>query len=232
MDTRLMTEAEVAALGEDQFSCDEGYFEGWHPDDQETRAANALAGPTLLFNIMGPGPHLHSTADTEHTTSDGKTVVTRWSCPIFPGLMLPSGHTRDEIIEWVTFVTQHSMSFVRAGIWMPIVDSISECENVVRYVDPPLNCAGVQAIGCTGNFVGMPGVRLSRIISTVLRDPSNPDGKQRGLLHELLHGFAHAGHNGDGIMAGPRTVRWPSENDIDRIANAFLRGDTVLNPIS
>jgi hypothetical protein len=99
---------------------------------------------------------------------------------------------------------------------MPEAPNALSADFVFRYVNPPLRCgAEPNAIGCsTGGLV--------RIINTHIGEVGGNEWYSRGVLHEAAHEAFTARHDGDGVMGGPPSVRWPSDNDIIAVRQRFV----------
>jgi hypothetical protein len=128
---------------------------------------------------------------------------------------------------YVRWVFQHSLSWVQAGVWFPEAQLARNARVVIRYVHGSLQCGDVpNALGCTDRQMGPNGQTLIRISSGRLATPDNPQGRFKGILHELGHaafwathgvGFAYAQQK-VGIMAmGSPEGIWPTEADVSSV---------------
>ncbi len=165
-----------------------------------------------------PFPHRLAFGNRRKVTTDGKVLrcqrYFRWFFP--RNQELPEGTSWLQAHDWVEYVMMHSLSWARAGIWMPEAPSAESADFVFRYVEPPLRCGSeLNAIGCsTGGLV--------RLINTHIGIPLLNEWYARGVLHEAAHEAFSAKHDGDGVMGGPPTVRWPSDNDIFAVRQRFV----------
>jgi hypothetical protein len=194
-----------------------------------------MADTPLPFGKKGPEP-LIETNRTERTTSDGQIVTTSWAYPWFVS-SVQHGATVPEVRAWLRWVFQHSRSWVRAGVWFPEAQLARNARLVIRYVPGTLQCGDVpNALGCTDRQMGPNGQTLIRMSSGRLATPDNPQGRFKGILHELGHaafwathgvGFAYAQQKA-GIMAmGSPEGIWPTEADISNV-RAFTRGQNLV----
>jgi hypothetical protein len=194
-----------------------------------------MADAPLPFGKKGPEP-LIETNQTERTTSDGQTVTTSWAYPWFVSSVQEDA-TVPEVRAWLRWVFQHSRSWVRAGVWFPEVELARNARVVIRYVHGTLQCGDVpNALGCTDRQMGPNRQTLIRMSSGRLATPANPQGRFKGILHELGHaafwgthgvGFAYAQQKA-GIMAmGSPEGIWPTEADISGVRD-FTRGQNLV----
>lgn len=190
-----------------------------------------MAEALLPFGKKGPKP-LKETGATRRRTSDGQTVTTFWEYPYFISSN-QDGVTVPEVRAWLRWVFQHSKSWVRAGVWFPEVQRSRDAMVVVRYVPGPIECGDVpDAVGCTDRQMGPDKQTLIRMSSKRLATPQNPQGRFKGILHELGHAAFWATHGAGvvysqrkaGLMApGSPDGIWPTDVDIASV-EAFTRG--------
>lgn len=196
-----------------------------------------MADAPLPFGKRGPEP-LIETSRTQRRTSDGQTVTTSWAYPYFISSVQHNASVA-EVRAWIRWVFQHSRSWVRAGVWFPEVQLAKNARVVIRYVPEPLQCGDVlRAAGCTDRQMGPNGQTLIRMGRPRLATPANPQGRFKGILHELGHaafwathgiGFDYAQHK-RGIMAmGSPEAIWPTDADIESVRD-FTRGRNVVKP--
>jgi hypothetical protein len=194
-----------------------------------------VADAPLPFGKKGPEP-LIETNRTRRTTSDGQIVTTSWAYPYFISSVQHNASV-PEVRAWIRWVFQHSNSWVRAGVWFPEVQLARHARVVIRYVPEPLQCGDVpRAAGCTDRQMGPNGQTLIRMGRTRLATPENPQGRFKGILHELGHaafwathglGFAYAQER-RGIMAmGSPEAIWPTDRDIASVRD-FTRGQNLV----
>ncbi len=194
-----------------------------------------MADALLPFGIKGPGP-LIKTEPTERNTSDGQIVTTSWAYPWFTSTVQHNA-TVPQVRAWLTWVFQHSQSWVRAGVWFPEVQLARNARVVIRYVPDPFQCGDVpSATGCCDRQMGPNRQTLIRMGRSRLATPDNPQGFFKGILHELAHaafwathgvGFAYAQRKA-GIMAqGSPAGIWPTEVDVASV-QAFTRGQNLV----
>jgi hypothetical protein len=190
-----------------------------------------MAEALLPFGKKGPGP-LIKTEPTRRRTSDGEFVTTTWEFPFFISSKQHSA-TVPEVRAWLRWVFQNSRSWVRAGVWFPEVRLARDAKVVITYVQGPIECGDVpQAVGCTDRQRGPNGQTVIRMSSNRLATPQNPQGKFKGILHELAHAAFWATHGAGaayaqrkaGILAqGSDEGIWPTEVDIASV-EAFTQG--------
>jgi hypothetical protein len=194
-----------------------------------------MANTLLPFGKKGPGP-LIETDHIRRRTSDGKIVTTSWEYPWFISSAQHDA-TVPQVRAWLRWVFQHSKSWVRAGVWFPEVRRSRDARVVIRYVQGPIECGDVpQAVGCTDRQMGPNKQTLIRMNRKRLATPENPQGRFKGILHELGHAAFWATHGAGaayaqrkaGIMAqGSDDGIWPTEVDISSV-EAFTRGRNLV----
>src|SRR5215212_6605925 len=194
-------------------------------DSPEAMLAMGRAIFPLRFGNKGPG-RLRNTGPVMRTTSDGVAgVETRFAYSWIEAEQ-HAGATREQVREWLTFVSQHSLSWVRAGVWFPRAENPAAAQVIITYVangSSSLTCGSVHnAAGCTRHprdhpaTIAMDQNRLGRPPALGISR-----GLQKGILHELAHAAFRAIHKGSpSIMSktpqGQPTTpsRFPTFNDI------------------
>jgi hypothetical protein len=174
-------------------------------------------GPGGPKGTTGGLPKLRLGNRRKHT-SDGKIVKCRryylWYFP--PRQNLPIGTSWEEAHDWVKWVFQHSMGWSRAGVWFGEAKRPIDAHFIFKYVSPPLRCGSEpNAIGCSSGG-------LVELVNTNIGDPNGNTWYSRGVLHEGAHEAFNAKHDGDGVMGGPPSVRWPSDNDILAVRRKYV----------
>jgi hypothetical protein len=112
------------------------------------------------------------------------------------------------------------MGLVRAGIWIPIWQNQVAALCTVRYVPYPVPCGGMtNAAGCASGAAQDALIRMARYL---LATPENPQGRFKGLHHELYHTAFGANHGG-WLTYGSPPGTWPDEDAIAK-AIAFTNG--------
>jgi hypothetical protein len=196
-----------------------------------------MAEPLLPFERRGPAP-LRRTPPLERTTSDGKKVTTRWSYPWYPGE--DGAHdnaTQEQVRRWLTWVFQHSKSWVAAGIWFPEARRRQDALVVIRYVAAPFRCGNVEdAWGCARTGEGPDGQALIKMARQRLGTPESPRGWHKGILHEMAH-IAFDAEHGEGmrygreklgiLAAGSPAGLWPTEVDVASLV-AYTQGRNIV----
>jgi len=191
----------------------------------------------LRFGIKGPG-QLRNTGPVRRTTSDGQQDQTSFAFSWIEAAQ-HAGATREQVREWLTFVFQHSMSWVRAGVWFPRAENPGAAQVIITYVangSPSLTCGNVRnAAGCTRHPPGRPAT-IAMDQDLLGRPPALgiSQGIQKGILHELAHAAFRAIHKGSpSIMSKtpqgqPSTpLRFPTFNDIQSVI-AYTRGQNQV----
>jgi hypothetical protein len=194
-----------------------------------------MADAHLPFGKKGPKP-LIATNPTRRRTSDGQIVTTSWEYPWFIS-SAQQGPTVPEVRAWLRWVFQHSKSWVRAGVWFPEVRRSRDAMVVIKYVRGPIECGDVpKAIGCTDRQMGPDRQTLIRMSSDRIATPENPQGRFKGILHELGHaafwathgaGFPYAERKAGILAQGSQDGIWPTDVDVSS-AEAFTRGRNVV----
>ena len=203
-------------------------------DAPEAMLAMGRAIFPLRFGNKGPG-RLRNTGPVSRTTSDGVAgVETRFAFSWIEAAQ-HAGATREQVREWLTFVFQHSMSWVRAGVWFPRAENPGAAQVIITYMangSPSLRCGSVRnAAGCTRHPPGRPAT-IAMDEDLLGRPPALgiSNGLQKGILHELAHAAFRAIHKGSpSIMSKtpqgqPTTpLRFPTFNDIQSVI-AYTQG--------
>jgi hypothetical protein len=203
-------------------------------DSPEAMLAMGQAIFPLRFRIRGPG-QLRNTGLVRRTTSDGVAGVETKFAFSWIEAAQHAGATREQVREWLTFVFQHSSSWVRAGVWFPRAENPGAAQVIITYVangNPSLRCGSVRnAAGCTRHPPGRPAT-IAMDQDLLGRPPALgiSKGIQKGILHELAHAAFHAIHKGSPSILSktpegkPTTSsRFPTFNDIQSVI-AYTRG--------
>jgi hypothetical protein len=186
-------------------------------------ALRAIRDPNfpLAFTRQGPTERLKKTGPTPRKSSDGQHISTTWQY----GWFVPfDQNEREAVRRWVKWVLQHSNSWTKAGVWMFETERRENARCVIRYI-PNVKCGGVAgAVGCTQHGAGPDGQTLVTMQNGLLRDPSDPQGRWKGLLHELAHDAFFATHGPPGtpytgVMGNGDPGIWPSKSDIASVRN-------------
>jgi len=203
-------------------------------DSPEAELAMGRAIFPLRFGIRGPG-RLRNTGPVMRITSDGQQLQTRFAFSWIEAGQ-HAGATREQVREWLTFVFQHSLSWVRAGVWFPRAENPEAAQLIITYVAEPITCGPVHnAAGCTRSFSNRPS-RTTMDQDLLGRPPALgiSNGLQKGILHELAHAAFRASHKGSpSIMSktpqGQPTTpsRFPTFNDIQSVI-AYTQGQNQV----